>query len=103
MKQVNIQALPNQAFSIRLEDSRYDFVIKETNGVMSMDLARNNVQILSGHRMLSGTPLIPYKYQEEGNFVLPTLDDDLPFYTSFGITQFLFYLTAAEVAALRAS
>ena len=52
--------------------------------------------------MTPGMPLLPYRYQERGNFLLLTNEGDLPDFTQFGVTQFLVYLTAAELATLRA-
>lgn len=100
MLQIPIQALPNQKFSTRLDDVRYEFTIKETNGVMCFDMARDDIVILSGSRIVGGTPLLPYFYLQSGNFIMLTSGDDLPDYRQFGITQFLLYLSAAEVAAI---
>lgn len=101
MIDVTLQALPNQSLSIQLGDSRYDITLKETNGVMCASIVRDGVTAVENVRLVAGAPVLPYRYLEDGNFVMFTQDDDLPYYTAFGATQFLTYLTAAEVAALR--
>lgn len=101
MIDVTIQALPNQDLSIQLDGFRYDLAIKEANGVMSMSVTRDGTMVIQNVRLVAGSPVLPYRYQEQGNFVLTTVDDEIPYYPAFGVTQFLVYLTAAEVAALR--
>lgn len=97
---VPIQTVPNQELTTFLDNNSYDITIKETNGCMSINLVRNNVVILSGFRIVAGQPIIPYEYLEEGNFIMLTQNDDLPFYTAFNISQFLYYYSLAELAAL---
>lgn len=102
MIEIALAVIPNQAFSIRLDNQVYDVTLKETDGVMSATIVRDGVTILSGTRVVAGTPLIPYEYLESGNFMLLTDDDDLPDYTKFGISQSLIYASQAELEALRA-
>lgn len=102
MRNIGIDPIPNQSFSIRLDNQRYDFVLKETRGVMSVSIARDDIQLLSNCRVCAGTPLLPYKFQEEGNFMLLTEDEDLPDWTQFGVTQSLVYLSIAEVEEILA-
>jgi hypothetical protein len=101
MIDVAIQAVPNQDFSIQLGEDRYDFTIKEANGCMVASVTRDNVPLVSNVRLVAGSPVLPYRYQERGNFVLTTPADELPYYLQFGVTQFLVFLDAAELAALR--
>jgi hypothetical protein len=101
MIDVNLAALPNQSLTIQLAERVYDIRTREANGAMAVTIARDGVTLVSALRMTAGTPLLPYRYQEAGNFVLTTEGDALPYYGQFGITQFLVYLTAEEVAALR--
>jgi len=102
MIDIAIQALPNQNLSVQLDEFRYDLTIKEANGVMSMSVVRDDVVIVSNVRLVSGSPVLPYRYQERGNFVLTTVAEELPYYPAFGVTQFLVYLSDAEVSELRA-
>lgn len=101
MKNIEIAAVPNQEFAVQLDDRFYVFALREANGVMAVSITRDGTPLISGARMLAGTPLLPYRYQEAGNFVVLTDDEALPYWDQFGVTQFLVYVTAAEIAALR--
>lgn len=100
MRIITLAPIPNQSFSIRLDDERYMLVFKETAGVMSCDISRNNVQLLSGQRIVAGSPLIPYRYQIKGNFIFLTENEELPEYSKFGSTQTLIYASIAELEAI---
>lgn len=103
MQIIPIQAIPNQAFTIVLDSNQWDFIIKTTNGVVSVSLTLNNNVIIQNVRAVSGGLIIPYQYLEAGNFLFLTQSFQLPDYTQFGITQTLVYLTAAELAIRRES
>lgn len=103
MQIVPITAVPNQSFSALLDGARVVMRIKEANGVMVADIDRSGVRLLSATRALAGEPLMPYHYMEGGNFIFLTLGDDMPDWRQFGVTQQLVYITAAEIAVLRAS
>lgn len=95
-------ATPNQSFTTPLENQNYKLSFKATRGVMAISISINDIVLVSNSRFFADRPLIPYKYLEGkgGNFILTTEGDSLPAFAEFGTTQFLFYLTAAEVVAL---
>jgi hypothetical protein len=102
MMEIPLQAVANQSLTVTLEGSRFALTLKETHGVMALDVERDGVELLRGHRIVPAAPLLPYRFlQDGGNFVLLTENDELPYYTQFGFSQQLVYLTAAEVAALK--
>lgn len=101
MNLLQLQAIPNQQLSTILEGVRYDFRIVETNGVMSATITRNEVPIIENIRLTAGTFLLPYLYEESGNFIVLNLNDELIYYTQFGSSQNLFYLSAADLVTLR--
>ena len=68
---------------------------------MVFDLEQDGTTILTGSRVLAGEPLIPYEYLEAGNFILLTINDELPSWKEFGATQKLIYLTGAEIEAIK--
>lgn len=103
MNIVDIQPLPNQQFSATLADSFYDFTIQETNGVMSISITRDQIQIVQGQRIVAGSLVLPYEYQESGNFYFINLSDELIYYPQFNITQFLVFVSAADVEVMRTS
>lgn len=101
MIDIPLQALANQQLTIQLDTLRYDITLKETAGCMSATILRDGVELVIMGRVVAGTPLLPYGYlSEPGNFVLTTEADELPWWPSFGVTQFLVYVSAAEIAAL---
>ena len=100
-QQIDIRPVPNQSFSATLDETRYQITLKEADGVMSVDITRDGATIAQGARIAAGTPLIPYRYQERGNFILITEGGCIPFYNQFGLTQFLIYASPAELVAFR--
>ena len=101
MIDVGIAALANQSLSIQLDERFYEIELREANGVMAATITRDGVTIVSNTRVTAGTPLLPYRYQEEGNFVMTTDGEAIPYWDQFGVTQFLVYLSADELAAYR--
>lgn len=100
MKTIALDAVPNQSFSARLDGFFYEFVIKETAGVMSATISRDNEIVVSNSRICAGSALMPYPFQQKGNFIIITENGEIPYWTKFGITQQLLYLTDEEIAAL---
>ena len=101
MIDIGIAALANQALSIQLDERFYEIELREANGVMSASIVRDGVTLVSNIRVTAGTPLLPYRYQEAGNFIMTTDGEAIPYWDQFGVTQFLVYLTPAELAAYR--
>jgi len=98
---IPLEAVPNQAFTVRVADQAFALRIKEANGVMVADVTANGTPLLLATRVVAGTPLIPYSYLAgAGNFVLLTDDGDLPAYEQFGVTQALVYASPEELALL---
>jgi len=107
MIQISIKNIPNQSLNILLDNNNYNIRLhacEDKNslltGVTAVDIIRNNVRIVSGMRAVSGTPLIPYRYLQDGNFIFTTDNDMYPNWNLFGINQFLIYASAAEIRAL---
>lgn len=100
MRAINIQAVPNQEFTINIGDYRYDISLKYIQpGVMAYDLLIDEQPVIQGQRVTPGVMLMPYQYQEvDGNFYLYVPDDEDPDYQQFGDSQLLYYVTAEELA-----
>lgn len=65
---------------------------------MCCTLILNDVLLLSGQRIVAGSPLIPYKYlQGSGNFWILTEDDELPYYDRFNVDQQFIYVSPGEI------
>jgi hypothetical protein len=103
MIEITLIAIPNQSFSIQLDNSVYNFKIRFLINFMAVDLVRDNITILNGIRIVPGFPIIPFRYLEQGNFILLTANHEYPLYTQFGINQFLFYVSQDELEAIRAA
>lgn len=100
MFEIALTQEPNQSFSIVLDGSRFDISLRDIGAdLMAVTIARDGVTLLDGARLVAGTPLLPYKYLEMGNFIFLVQGDAYPYWTEFGVTQSLLYLTAEEVAA----
>lgn len=101
MQQINLQAVPNQSFTIQLNSNLYDFAVKTGGNFTFVDIIRNGTSIVLGMRAVAGTPLIPYRYLEEGNFLFITANQEYPFYAQFGLNQTLIYASQDEVDSFR--
>ena len=101
---VPLDAAPNQALSIQLDNIRYDLRFRDLGDIMSVDISINDDEILTGQLVVGGSPLIPYKYLESdgGNFIFSTELGDIPYWQSFGVTQLLFYFSSEELEVIRA-
>lgn len=99
-----LQPTANQALSALLDGQSYRLEFKATRGVMAVSISINDVVVVSGDRFFADAPLIPYAHLEGdgGNFLITTEGDSIPDFAQFDVTQFLIYLTAAEVASARA-
>lgn len=100
---ISLQTLPNQNLTTTLNNNNYAIQLKNCGGSMVVTIIRNGVTLVQNLICVAGTPLIPYQYLEDGNFLFLTNDSELPDYTQFGITQFLIYASPSELEALRAA
>lgn len=102
MKLITLQAIPSQEIIVTVDGNRYQISLKDAGGFMVYGVTRNGANILeNGTRVVSGTPLLPYKYMEAGNFALQVPDSELPDYNQFGLTQFLYYASQEELESIR--
>lgn len=103
MKNITIQSVPNQKFTVNIGAFRYDIALRYIEpGVMSYDLSIDEVPVIQGQRIIVGQFFMPYQYQEkDGNFYLYVPSGELPDYVQFGQSQFLYYLNADEMLELR--
>ena len=101
---IPIDSVPNQNFSIVLDNNRYDISLKSSKTSTFATVTRDEVVLIQNVRCLGGTPLIPYRYlqADAGNFAFDTPNEQIPYYTNFGDTQFLVYLHATELEAIGA-
>lgn len=103
MIDIALAAVPNQSLSVQLNEQQYDLHFRDLGDCMAVSVERGGEFIIRGARLLPGVPVLPYRYQEEGNFLMLTEGDALPYFDQFGVTQFLVYMTQDEIDALRAA
>lgn len=101
MRNIPVQATPNQTFTATIEGARFEITLKASRGVMVADVSVDGVVRLRGTRVLAGEAIIPYRYLEDGNFYILTDGEQLPGWAEFGVSQQLVYLTPDEMAAAR--
>lgn len=103
MQVIPLANAPNQEFTVTLDQVRWVLRIVEAAGVMAVDVVRDGVELLRASRILAGETVIPYRYLQTGNFIVIVNGDELPTYSQFGVSQFLVYVSADEIAALDAN
>lgn len=100
MRVIELDTTANQEFQVTIDGNRWVIALNEGGGIMAATITLNDVTILSGQRVVSGTPVIPYPYlQGSGNFWFLTENDELPYWELFS-GQILVYMSAAEAAVL---
>lgn len=101
MRVIPLKALPNQSLSVVIDGIRWGLNIKVANSLMIADVYRDDVALILGTRILSGTPILPYEYlMTKGNFLMVMDDESLSDWTKFETTQTLYFLSADDIASL---
>lgn len=98
MQTIPLQPIPNQSFTIRLDDSRYTIELKEAGGMMCATIDRDDVRLVTGFRVPAGVPILlfPHLFSGFGNFIF--VSDGIPYYTDFGSSCSLVYLSPGEAS-----
>jgi len=99
VKSISLQKVPSQQIIVTIEDYRYKIQIKDAGGFMTYGIDIDGVVLIeNGCRLVNGVPLLPYSYMsEKGNFILDMPEIETPDYTKFDATQFLIYVSNAEL------
>lgn len=84
-----------------LDGNQWGIELRECNGAVGVSLTLNGVPVVSNARAAAGAPIITSRYSEAGNFTILCQNFAIPDYTQFGVSQFLVYLSPAELAAYR--
>lgn len=100
MIDIPLQAIANQELSIPLDGARFVLTIKEASGGMVCTVTKDDVVLVQNTRLVADQSVLPYEYLHEnaGNFFVSTQSEQLPWWEQFGITQFMVYATAEEIA-----
>ena len=101
MIDIPLQPIANQELSIPLDGARFVLTIKEAAGAMICTVERDGVVLIANTRMVADQYVLPYEYLHQGfgNFFISTTGENIPYYDQFGVTQFMVYATADEIAA----
>jgi len=102
MMNLPVQQLPNQSFTVILDGNSWEFLLKTVSNTTVASISLNGTDIVDSAHCAAGALIIPSIYQESGNFFFVTQNFLLPYYTQFGVTQALIYISAEELNALRA-
>lgn len=101
MRRIPLTATPNQRLTATIDRVRYGLSFKTARGVLTCSVEVNGAPVISGARVLAGELIIPYRYLETGNFLLRTPDGELPDWRALGAAHRLYFLTPAELEAIR--
>ena len=98
MRELSLQARPNQNFTASVGDAAWDIELKACDTYMAVSLWRNGELIIQGQRIVAREPFIPYRHLSiNGNFVIFGDNDDDPDWRKFGESQQLFFFEPGEL------
>lgn len=100
---ITLNPIANQNFTFNSDSNSFDITLKATAGCMSMSIDTNGVDVIDNMRCVAWRVIIPSIYQETGNFMFLTQNLQLPWYTQFGISQSLIYLSPTDLSTMRAN
>ena len=96
MREISLQAVPNQHITVSLNDEAWDIEIKACIQFMTVSIWCDGEPIVLGQRIVEGRPLIPYRHLAvNGNFFIDgngKID-----WREFGRSQNLYYIPAGEL------
>ena len=101
MYQIELEQKPNQEISVEIENVSYRIRLHTVGKMITLaDVYADGDMVSSAVRCVPGGWLIPFQYiTKGGNFVFRCIDQNYPYYTLFGKTQNLYYLSNDEITA----
>ena len=99
--EIELQNIPNQNFQLLVEEDSYDITLKTIGDITYVSITRNSEVIITSTRAKPNQNILEnvYQFNEHGNFVFVSGDDEYPFFENFGVLAIFNYLTKAEVAS----
>ena len=64
---------------------------------MAVTVIRDGEMIVNNRRAVAGMPIIPSRYLNDGNFIIVTDNDELPYYTNFEGDNVFVWVTNEEI------
>lgn len=102
--QIDLKNLPNQEFSVDMENISYTITIQyienEVSGIMMFSLLIDDTEICTSVPCFANQAILPYPWQvalANGNFVFLTDNENYPHYEDFGNTCNLYFVTKDEI------
>lgn len=99
---IPLEAAPNQSVTANLDGYVFDITVKAIDEEsMAVSITADDEVIVDSRKVVSGAAIIPHRYLEKGNFIFisdSTVSDDIPYYTGFGTSYHLLYLTEEELS-----
>lgn len=101
MIEIRLAQIPNQSFSLQLNNVFYQITLRYVINLMTCTIKRDDQVIIENVRCQPNQKIIPYNYLEDGNFAFVTINNEYPLYTRFNVDQFFVYASAEELEVSR--
>lgn len=96
MREISLQAVPNQKVTVPLDNSSWDIELKSCPQFMEASIWRDGEPVILGQRIVEGGLLIPYRYlATNGNFFID--GNGQADWREFGRSQNLYYISAGDL------
>lgn len=97
MREIMLQAVPNQRIDVSVGGMVWRIEIKAITGGMAASIWAENELLISGTRILDNSLILPFKYLSiYGNFVIDTGGNPID-WRLFGRSQSLYFIELAEL------
>lgn len=95
---IDLDKIPNQTFNITLENTNYRVALRSIQGLTYMSVWADGEILFYNQLCVPNAFVNPFNYvSKKGKFYFKSPTGDYPYYTDFGVTQSLYYLTKEEV------
>lgn len=101
MKEIPLNLIEKQSLSVLIDSTLFELSFKLCNNVMAATIIRDGETIVENRRVVAGVGIIPEGDREEGNFIILTNNDELPYFDQFASTHVLVYANEEETIELR--
>lgn len=99
---IAIAKLPNQSLDIELTGLNLLLTLKASTDGLLVTMQQNDFIIIEGLRVVVNSPVLQsaYLFNQYGNMILVSDNDELPNYRNFGDSQRLLWYSPLEINAL---
>ena len=97
MREININAVPNQRIDVSVGGVTWRIEIKAITGGMAASVWADNELLISGTRILDNSLILPFKYLSiHGNFIIDSGGNPID-WRLFGRSQSLYFIDLDEL------